>query len=107
MIQYDDFAKLELAIGEIKNAEAIEKSDKLVKLIVEFGDQTRQIVAGIRKSYAPENLIGKKATFLINLEPREIFGVESQGMILAAHDKENNPVILIPERDVDSGSQIG
>ncbi len=107
MINFDDFTKLELAIGEIKQAEAIEKSDKLIKLAVDFSTETRQIVAGIKKTYNPEDLVGKKATFLINLEPKEIFGIESQGMILAAHDNNDNPVILMPERDVESGSKIG
>ncbi|PID83540.1 methionine--tRNA ligase subunit beta [Candidatus Campbellbacteria bacterium] len=104
-ITFDDFAKVEIKLGEIEEAEKVEKSDKLLKLKVSFGREKRQIVSGIAKDYKPEELVGKKATFVTNLAPREIFGLESDGMILGVSDKENGFSILSPEKDVKTGSK--
>ena len=105
MITYDDFAKLEIRIGTIATAERVEGANKLLKLSVNFGDETRQIVSGIAEWYAPEALLGRQAPFLINLEPRTIRGVESQGMILAASVDER-AVLLCPDELVPTGAEI-
>jgi methionyl-tRNA synthetase len=86
LISIDDFAKLDLRIGEIIKAERIEKSDKLLKLQVDIKEKQIQVVAGIAKKYDIDDLIGKKITVLVNLQPAKLFGVESQGMILATSD---------------------
>lgn len=107
MINYEEFSKMELRVVEILSAERVEGSDKLLKLEVSLGDSTRQIIAGIGKAYAPENLIGQKIVVIANLEPRQLMGLESQGMILAAKDSDGRPVLLKPEQDVPAGSSIG
>ena len=112
MITYEDFAKLEIKIGTIISAERVEGSEKLLKLSVDLGEKSetglptgRQVIAGIAKSYEPESLIGKQVLVLINLEPRMIMSLESQGMILAA-DSPAGPVLLSPEKEVPSGSVV-
>jgi len=105
-INFDDFKKVELRVAKIINAERVEKSDKLVKLEVDLGSEKRQVVAGIGKAYAPESLIGKAIVVVANLEPRKLMGLESQGVVLAAHDENDLPVILVPDKDVPSGSSI-
>ncbi len=91
LINIDDFHKLEIRIGEIKSAEKVPETDKLLKLSVNFGEEVRQIVSGI-SSYFPEpsELVGKKCAFAYNLEPRVIKGLESQGMILAVSGGEGD-----------------
>ena len=106
-ISYDEFAKLEIRIGTILSAEIVEGADKLLKLVVEVGEENpRQIVSGIRE-YFPDGqvLVGKQCPFLVNLEPRTIRGLESQGMILAGGEGELF-TLLHPGRDVPSGTQI-
>ncbi len=105
IIEYRDFQKMEIRIAEIIKAEVVPKSDKLLKLIVMTGTEERQIIAGISGHYKPDSLIGKKVTVLVNLKPRKLFGLESQGMILAAADG-NNLSIIVPETDIPSGSEI-
>ena len=104
-ISFDDFQKLELKIGKIISAERVDKSDKLLKLNVDFGDEQRQVISGIAKEYSPEDLLEKEFTFIINLEPRSIMGLESQAMILAA-DVEDRAVLLQPEKEVPAGTKI-
>ncbi|AXI25681.1 methionine--tRNA ligase [Methanofervidicoccus sp. A16] len=104
MITIDDFAKLDLRIGKILEAEEIPKSKKLLKLIVDIGDEKRQIVAGIKGHYTPEELVGKKVVVLCNLKPAKLCGVESQGMILAGG--EETVALLVPDRDIPVGSKI-
>ena len=88
-ISFDDFKKIEITIGEIKSVEKVENADRLLKLEVNFGDHTRQIVSGIAEYYENmDDLIGRKCPFVTNLEPRTIKGVESNGMIMAAGSKE-------------------
>lgn len=112
MINYKDFERLEIRIGKIVSAEKIEGTDKLLKLEVDFGPSAssgsliRQIVSGIAEFYKPEDLVGKQFPFVVNLEPRIIRGVESQGMILAV-DVEGKAVLLKPLKKVPSGSIIG
>jgi methionine--tRNA ligase beta chain len=105
MIIFDDFKKLDIRIGKILSAEKIKGTDKLMKLEVDFGAEKRQIVAGIAEFFTPDHLIGKEIPVLMNLEPRSIRGIESQGMILAI-DVEGKPVLLHPEKEVPPGSVI-
>ena len=105
MITYDDFKKLDIRIGTIVSAESVKGTDKLLKLEIAFGTEKRQIVAGIAETYQPDHLIGKEIPVLLNLEPRNIRGVESQGMILAA-DADGKPILLHPDRQVPSGSIV-
>ncbi len=107
MINYEDFSKLDITIGEIKSAEIVEDADKLLKLMVDVGeDEPRQIVSGIREYFPdPEELVGKKCPFLINLEPRVIRGFESQGMILAAKH-EDALALLYPHIELPAGTKI-
>jgi methionine--tRNA ligase beta chain len=106
MITCDDFAKLDIRIGEIITAERVAGTDKLLKLTVNIGSETRQLVAGIAESYRPESLVGKRVPILANLEPKTIRGVESQGMILCPSRTEAKPVLLLPERDVPIGAKV-
>lgn len=106
MINYKDFEKLRMQIGLIVEAEKVEGTDKLLKLKVDFGDEKRQIVSGIAEFYSPEQLINKQFTFVVNLEPRIIRGVESQGMILGISSGEK-VVLLKPQKKVLSGSIVG
>ena len=113
MINYDDFSKIELKVAKILAAERVDGSEKLLKLQVDLGLEKRQIVAGIGKVYAPENLVGKEIAIVANLETRSFIlrqssgqvVLESQGMLLAASD-ENGPVILMPEKEVLPGAEI-
>lgn len=106
MISYDDFAKLDLRVAKILNAERVEGSDKLINLKLDVGELgERQVVAGIGTVYTPETLIGKQIIIIANLEPRKLMGHESNGMLLAAND-EDGPVILIPESEVLPGTKI-
>tara|TARA_B100000315_G_scaffold157910_1_gene146575 strand:- start:6252 stop:6641 length:390 start_codon:yes stop_codon:yes gene_type:complete len=84
LISIDEFAKLDLRVGEIKEAEKVEKSKKLIKLKVDIGTETRQVVAGIATSYSADELVGKKIILVANLKPARLMGIESRGMVLAA-----------------------
>lgn len=103
-IAFEDFAKVDLRVGKIVEASRVEKSEKLLKLKVDFGAEKRQILAGIGKAYAPEALIGKTATFVFNLAPRMMMGLESQGMILAVSDA-NGLSILSPDKEIAPGTK--
>lgn len=106
-INFDDFLKVKMAVGKVLSAEKLEKSPKLLKLSVDFGEkEPRQVLSGIAKTFTPEDLIGKSFSFVINLEPRQIMGMESQAMILAASD-EQGLVLFSPTRDIASGSNLG
>ena len=105
MITFDDFKKLDIRIGRILSAEKVEGTEKLLRLEIDLGTEQRQIVAGIAESYQPEQIVGKEIPLLVNLEPRKIRGIESQGMILAA-DLEGKAVLLHPEREVPPGSLV-
>ena len=106
-ITFADFQKLDLRVGKIIEATAIENSKKLIKIMVDFGSEKRQAVAGLLKYYKPEEMVGKKCVFLLNLQRRMLAGVESQCMILAAEDSAGNVTILVPEKEIPEGSKIG
>nr|7D8R_A Chain A, Microphthalmia-associated transcription factor,Methionyl-tRNA synthetase beta subunit [synthetic construct]7D8R_B Chain B, Microphthalmia-associated transcription factor,Methionyl-tRNA synthetase beta subunit [synthetic construct]7D8R_C Chain C, Microphthalmia-associated transcription factor,Methionyl-tRNA synthetase beta subunit [synthetic construct]7D8R_D Chain D, Microphthalmia-associated transcription factor,Methionyl-tRNA synthetase beta subunit [synthetic construct] len=101
----EDFLKVDLRVAKVLSAERVEGSEKLLKLTLSLGDEERTVVAGIAKYYTPEELVGKKIVIVANLKPRKIFGIESQGMILAASDGENLSVI-VPDRDVKEGAKL-
>ncbi|OGD24228.1 hypothetical protein A2Z10_02945 [Candidatus Azambacteria bacterium RBG_16_47_10] len=130
MITFDEFKKTELRVATITAAERVEGSEKLIKLQLDLGvsasvaeekapvegeeqisvsepvRETRQIVAGIGKRYAPEELIGKQIIIVANLAPRALMGIESHGMLLAASSEEG-PILLMPEKAAPSGAQVG
>lgn len=106
LVSIDEFKKFKIVVAEIKEAQLHPNADKLFVLKVDIGGEERQVVAGIRRSYAPEQLIGKKITLIANLQPAVIRGVESRGMILAASD-ENGVSVLSPDRpDIVNGSSV-
>lgn len=104
-ISYDDFAKVEIRIGEVIAAELVPETDKLIKCTIDFGEfGTRTIVSGIAEWKKPEDLIGKQLPYITNLAPRMLRGVESQGMLLALSD-ESGLALLMPERAVVKGTK--
>ncbi len=105
MINFDDFQKLDIRIGTILEAEPVPETDKLLKLTIDLGDEKRTLVAGIAETYKPENLKGKQIPVLVNLEPKTIKGIESQGMILAV-EVEGKAVLLYPDKVVPNGSKV-
>ncbi|MVM30200.1 methionine--tRNA ligase [Spirosoma sp. HMF4905] len=105
-ITYDDFAKMDIRIGTITEAERVPKSDKLLKLKVDDGLGGRQILSGIAKHFAPEEIIGKQVTFLANLAPRKMMGFESQGMILMAEDRDGKLALIAPGDAVWNGGTV-
>lgn len=102
-ITYDDFSKLDLRTGVIREAERVPKADKLLKLSIELGFETRTIVSGIAEHFEPENLIGKRVVVVANLAPRKLRGIESQGMILSAEDAEGKLGLIAPPDGWDGG----
>jgi methionyl-tRNA synthetase len=106
-ITYDDFAKCQFVVGEILECKAVENSKKLLCSQVKVGEKVVQICSGIRAWYSPEEMVGKKVMVLLNLKPRKMAGLESQGMILAAEDADGNVCLVSPEKDVPAGAEIG
>lgn len=106
MITYEDFQKLDMRLGKVLVAEAVPDSDKLIRFKLDFGEEKpRQILSAIREWYSePEALVGKMMLFVVNLEPRMIRGLESQGMLMAVG--EDRPIFLIPEESVAPGAKV-
>jgi methionyl-tRNA synthetase len=102
-IPFDDFCKLDIRIGRVLSAERVPKSNKLLKMKVDIGDEVRQVVAGMAQFTSPEEISGKLVVIVINLQPATIFGIESNGMILAAGDEAS---LLVPEKSVLPGTKI-
>lgn len=102
----EDFLKLDLRLAKVLEAEKVEGSDKLIKLRLSLGNEERTVVAGIAKFYSPEELVGKKILIVANLTPRKIFGIESQGMILALSNGDKMSLI-VPDRDIEEGAKAG
>lgn len=105
-IVFDDFAKIDLRVGKIVSAEKVEKADKLLKLQVDLGFETRTIVSGIALYFKPEDIVGKQVTVVVNLAPRKMRGIESNGMILMAEDKSGKLHFINPETDIDAGAGV-
>lgn len=105
MISFEDFKKLDIRIGKVISAEKVPDADKLIKIIFDMGDHERQVVAGIAENYNAEDLIGREMVVLVNLEPRNLKGFDSNGMILAA-GTDGGPVIICPEKEVPPGSLV-
>ena len=116
MLSYDQFKQTELKVVTILEASRVEGSDKLLKLKVSLGEEQpktingsaeiRQIIAGIGKAYEPENIVGRQIAIVVNLEPRSLMGLDSEGMILAAHGANGEAVLLSPDKEVPNGSEI-
>ncbi len=105
-VAFDDFAKMDIRIGEIVAAEKMEKSKKLLKLQVNDGFVTRTILSGIAEHFAPEDLMGKQVTFLANLAPRKMMGIESEGMILMAEDADGSLALVQPNKPIWNGGTV-
>jgi methionyl-tRNA synthetase len=105
-IQFEDFAKLDIRIGTILEAEAVKKSKKLLKFLIDDGLEKRTILSGIAEHFSPEEMIGKQVTFIANLAPRMMMGIESQGMILMAEDKDGSLSLLQPHKEVWNGAGV-
>jgi methionyl-tRNA synthetase len=105
-VTYDDFAKLDLRVATVVACEKVEKADKLLKLTLEVGAETRTVVSGIALHFSPEEVVGKQVLLLANLAPRKMRGIESQGMILMAEDADGKLVFMSPSNAVASGSGV-
>ena len=105
-VSYDDFAKLQFQVGEILSCEAVPKADKLLCSQVKIGSQVRQIVSGIRSGYTPEEMVGKKVMVLVNLQPRKIRGLVSEGMLLCAENEKGELSLVVPEKEMPAGAEI-
>jgi methionyl-tRNA synthetase len=106
-VQFSDWQKLELKVGKILDVEDIEGADKLYKLTIDLGKEKRTVCAGIKKFYKKEQLKNKLCVLFVNLEPRIMRGIESQGMILAAVNSDESKVFLIqPDKDIEVGSRV-
>ena len=108
IINFEDFTKLDIRAGEVLNCGVVEGSDKLVKMQVDFGDLgEKQVIAGISKWYECGDMIGKQLLFVVNLEPRKLMGLESQGMLLALGAVDGGrPVLIVPDELVDNGEVL-
>lgn len=107
-VTYDEFKKMDMRVGTIKEVVPVEGADKLLKCMIDFGEENlRQIVSGIREFFPEyETLVGKQVLYIINLEPRTIRGVESQGMLMAVDGMDGKPVFLTPEHEVAPGARV-
>jgi len=105
-IVFDDFAKIDLRVGTIVSAEKVEKADKLLKLSIDLGFETRTIVSGIALHFKPEEIVGKQVTVVVNLAPRKMRGIESNGMILMAEDEKGKLHFINPETTINPGSTV-
>ena len=105
MISIEDFRKVQLRVATIKSAEPHPNADRLMVLQVDLGDEQRQICAGIRGQYAPEELVGKQIVVVANLETAKLRGLDSEGMLLAASD-DGRVIILTPEKSVAAGAKV-
>jgi methionyl-tRNA synthetase len=105
-IQYDDFAKMDIRIGTIIAAEAMPKSKKLLKLTINDGIQDRTILSGIAEHFSAEEVLGRQVCFLANLAPRKMMGLESQGMILMAEDRDGSLAFVQPSKPVWNGGGV-
>jgi methionyl-tRNA synthetase len=107
-IEFDDFEKIELKIGKIISSEKVENANKLLKFSVDFGGEVRTIVSGVAEHYSPEEMLGKQVIVVMNLKPRKIRGIESQGMILYAYANDEKEFCFVtPQKDISNGADVG
>jgi methionyl-tRNA synthetase len=106
VVEFDDFGKIDLRIGTIIAAEKVAKTKKLLKLTIDTGIDQRTVVSGIAEYYEPENIIGTQVTVLVNLAPRNLKGIDSQGMILMAEDHDGKLCFVSPVQAVKNGSEV-
>ena len=105
-ISFEEFSKLDMRVGEVAEAERIAGSRNLIRMVVDFGVEKRQSVAGLLQWYKPEELVGRRFAFVLNLQRKRFMGVESQCMILAAEDDDGNVALLVPGKKVKVGSRV-
>jgi methionyl-tRNA synthetase len=113
-VSYEEFKKMDMRIGTIREVEPVPETDKLLRCQIDFDEKDeegnmklRQIVSGLHEFYPDyQGLVGKQVLYIVNLEPREIKGVQSNGMLMAVDGKDGRPVFLIPDGDVDPGSKV-
>jgi methionyl-tRNA synthetase len=105
-IEFDDFGKMDIRVGTVLEAEKVAKTKKLLKLKIDTGFDKRTVVSGIAEYYEPEDLIGKQVSILVNLEPKKLRGIESQGMILCAENADGTLSIVSPDKLVKNGSEV-
>jgi methionyl-tRNA synthetase len=106
VIEYDDFVKNDIRIGTILEAQKVPKTQKLMQLKIDTGIDVRTVVSGIAEHFKPEDVVGKQVAILVNLAPRKIKGIESQGMILMAEDFDGKLVFVLPSAPVSNGSTV-
>lgn len=108
-ISYDDLSKVDIRVGTIEKVKDIEKSDKLVRLVVNFGDKKRNILVGMKKERKnPKEIEGLQALFVVNIEPREMMGEMSEGMLFdIGYEDDIIPVLALPEKPVPPGTRVG
>jgi methionyl-tRNA synthetase len=102
-IDYDTFAKTDLRVGLVLEAEEVPKSKKLIKMKVDLGFEVRTILGGIKEAYSPADLVGRRVVVVANLAPRPLMGIESHGMLLAASDNNSKPYLIAPPEDAQPG----
>ncbi len=105
-IEFDDFGKMDIRVGTVIEAEKVAKTKKLLKLLIDTGIDQRTVVSGIAEYYKPEDLIGKQVSILVNLAPKKLRGIESQGMILCAENVDGSLSIVASDSEVKNGSEI-
>ena len=105
-ISFEDFAKLDIRVGKIVAAEKVAKTKKLLKLTIDTGIDTRTVVSGIAEYYTPEEVVGKQVSILVNLAPKELKGIMSQGMILMAENADGSLSFVSPDKEIKPGSDI-
>ena len=105
-VSFDDFSKMDIRVAKVIAAEKVSKTKKLLKLTVDTGIDKRTIVSGIAEYYTPEEIVGRDVLVLVNLSPRELKGIESQGMILSAEDSEGRLVLVQPMAEISAGSPV-
>ncbi len=101
-----EFWKFVMRVGYVKHAEKLKRTKKLIKLVVDFGDEERTVITGIADQHAPEELVGKKFIFVVNLKPKKLSGVESQGMLILGEDSEGKVYLLPVPDDVPAGVKV-
>ncbi len=106
LVSFDEFKKIDMRVAKVLSAEKVEKTDKLLRLEVQIGEEKRQIVAGMAEFLSPDELVGKTVVVVVNLQPVKIRGLESQGMLLAAETESGELSLVTVEKEIASGAKI-